>query len=448
MASTSRGEFTSSFGFVMAAAGSAIGLGNIWGFPTQTAGNGGAAFVLIYLFLAFLVGYPVLMAEFTIGRYARAAPPDAYRMLNGGKLFFGIGILGLVTVGFILSFYSIIAGGMIAYFIEPVGRMVGANSFSDWVVSQESSRNLLFTSLFFVLTILIVSGGIKNGIEKFSSRFMPTLIFLMILLVIYVLTLDGALEGLSVYLVPDFSKILDANLITSAMGQAFFSLSLGVGGMLVYASYTSKKENLVKLGWLVTICDISVAFIAGLLIIPAMYAAAAAGTEIFDASGNLISGPNLIFQVLPALFSSMGTVGWVIAFVFFLLMSIAALTSSIAMLEPVVAYVIDAAKTTRSKATWLTGGFFWIFSLIIVFNFNALFGWVVTITTEYSQPFLGLAIAIFAGWVVKRNTLLNELKEGNPELESSFFFKVWPIFIKFVCPTLIALVFLQSFLSM
>lgn len=442
---SSRGEFNSSFGFVMAAAGSAVGLGNIWGFPTQTAGNGGAAFVLIYVILAFLVGYPVLMAEFTIGRYTRLAPPDAYKKLGGGKGYFGIGILGLVTVGFILSFYSIIAGAMIAYFLEPIGRMLGMNAMSDWIIAQSESSNLLFTSIFFLLTILIVSGGVNKGIEKWSTRFMPTLFVLFFFLVIYVFTLDGASEGIAVYLLPDFNKIFDPKLITSAMGQAFFSLSLGVGGMLVYGSYTNKKANLVKLGWLVTLCDIGVAFIAGLLIIPAMYAAANLGTEIFDASGNLISGPNLIFQVLPGLFKSMGSIGWVVAFVFFLLMSIASLTSSIAMLEPVVAYIVDSKEISRPKATWFTGGFFWIVSLIIVFNFDKLFGLVVTATTVYSQPFLGLAIAIFAGWVIRKNILLNELKEGYPELEGSFFYKIWPFFLRFVCPLLILLVFLQSF---
>lgn len=445
MASSSRGEFTSSFGFVMAAAGSAVGLGNIWGFPTQTAGNGGAAFVLIYIILAFLVGYPVLMAEFTIGRYTRMAPPDAYKKLGGGKLYFGIGILGLVTVGFILSFYSIIAGGMIAYFIEPVGRLFGLHAFSDWVVAQSAMSNLVFTSIFFLLTILIVSRGVNKGIEKWSSRFMPTLFVLFFFLVIYVLTLDGAAEGVAVYLLPDFSKIFDPKLITSAMGQAFFSLSLGVGGMLVYGSYTNKSANLVKLGWLVTLCDIGVAFVAGLLIIPAMYAAANLGTEIFDSTGNLISGPNLIFQVLPGLFTSMGPIGSLVAFVFFLLMSIAALTSSIAMLEPVVAYTVDSRNISRPKATWFTGGFFWIVSLIVVFNFDKLFGLVVTATTVYSQPFLGLAIAIFAGWVIRKNLLLNELKEGYPEIEGTFFYKIWPIFLKVVCPILILLIFLQSF---
>ncbi len=442
---SSRGEFTSSFGFVMAAAGSAVGLGNIWGFPTQTAGNGGAAFVLVYIILAFLVGYPVLMAEFTIGRYTRLAPPDAYKKLGGGKGYFWIGILGLVTVGFILSFYSIIAGGMIAYFVEPLGRFLGMETFANWVISQSESSNAVFTSIFFLLTILIVSGGVNKGIEKWSKRFMPMLFVLFAVLVIYVLTLDGASEGLSVYLLPDFDKIFDPKLITSAMGQAFFSLSLGVGGMLVYGSYTRKEANLTRLGWLVTICDIGMAFIAGLLIIPAMYAAANLGTEIFDVQGALISGPNLIFQVLPGLFDSMGPIGPVVALVFFLLMSIAALTSSIAMLEPVVAYVVDSGKAERKKATLFTGGFFWLVSIIVVLNYDALFNGLVTATTVYGQPFLGLAIAIFAGWVIRKNILLNELKNGFPEIEQSFFYKIWPIFLKVVCPVLILLIFLQSF---
>lgn len=228
----------------MAAAGSAVGLSNIWGFPTQTAQNGGAAFVLIYIILAFLVGYPVLMAEFTIGRHARSAAPAAYKKLGGGKPFYWVGVMGLVTVGFILSFYSIIAGGMIGYFIEPIGRVVGLTEFSDWVISQGETNKLIFTTIFFGLTVLIVSGGVKNGIEKWSSRFMPALFVLIILMVIYVFTQEGAAEGAAVYLLPDFSKIWDPKLITSAMGQAFFSLSLGVGGMLVYGSYTSKKANL------------------------------------------------------------------------------------------------------------------------------------------------------------------------------------------------------------
>lgn len=447
MGSSSRGEFTSSFGFIMAAAGSAIGLGNIWGFPTQTAQNGGAAFVVFYLIMAFVVGYPVLLAEFTIGRHAQSNPVGAYKSIPGGKRFVPVGFLGLITVGLILSFYSIIAGTMIAYFIDPILRFVGANQVATWVTSQGVGSNMLFASVFFFLTILIVAAGVKNGIEKWSSRLMPTLLFILILLVIYVLTLDGAMEGLKKYLLPDFNKVLNPKLFISALGQAFFSLSLGVGSMLVLASYTSKKENIVRLGRLVTLCDVGIAFLAGLLIIPAMYAAAASGTQIFDEAGELISGPNLIFQVLPALFNTMGPIGLILSIVFFFLMVIAALTSTISMLEVPVAYAVDNRNIDRRKASIAIGLFFWAVSMIIALNFDLLFNFVVVLTTQYIQPLLGLFICIFVGWVMNRNSLLQELKQGNPEIENSLFMKVWPFFVRIISPILILLIFAQSFLG-
>lgn len=446
MSGSSRGEFTSSFGFIMAAAGSAIGLGNIWGFPTQTAQNGGAAFVLLYLFLAFVVGYPILLAEFTIGRHAQSNPVGAYQKIKGGKRFVPIGFLGITTVGFILSFYSIIAGTMVAYFIQPILLLLGADSAASWVTSQGVASNMLFASLFFFITILIVAAGVKNGIEKWSTRLMPTLLAILVLLVIYVLTLDGAMEGLKKYLLPDFSKVLNAQLFTSALGQAFFSLSLGVGSMLVLASYTSKKEDLVRLGKLVTLSDVGIAFLAGLLIIPAMYAASASGTQIFDETGNLISGPNLIFQVLPALFNTMGPIGIVLSIIFFFLMVIAALTSTISMLEVPVSYAVDNRNMDRSKASIIIGVIFWVVSMIIALNFDLLFGFVVSATTQFIQPLLGLFICIFVGWVMNRNTLLEEIKQGNPEVANSLFMKIWPLFIRYVSPILILIILAQAFL--
>lgn len=445
MSGSSRGEFSSSFGFIMAAAGSAIGLGNIWGFPTQTAQNGGAAFVLLYLILAFVVGYPILLAEFTIGRHAQSNPVGTYQKIEGGKRFVPVGFLGITTVGFILSFYSIIAGTMVAYFIDPIFRLIGLNEAAAWVTSQGLYSNMLFATLFFFLTIIIVVAGVKEGIEKWSSRLMPTLLAIMVLLTIYVLTLDGAMEGLKVYLLPDFSKVLDPELFTSALGQAFFSLSLGVGSMLVLASYTSKKENLIRLGRLVTLCDVGIAFLAGLLIIPAMYAASASGTQIFDESGALISGPNLIFQVLPALFHNMGSIGIVLSIVFFFLMVIAALTSTISMLEVPVSYAVDNRNIKRSTASIAIGGTFWAVSMIIALNFDVLFNLVVTVTTQYIQPLLGLFICIFVGWVMNRNTLIQEIKQGNPEIENSVFMKIWPLFIRYVSPILILIILIQAF---
>lgn len=446
MSGPSRGEFTSSFGFIMAAAGSAIGLGNIWGFPTQTAQNGGAAFVLLYLILAFVVGYPILLAEFTIGRHAQSNPVGAYQKIKGGKRFVPIGFLGITTVGFILAFYSIIAGTMVAYFINPILQLVGADAAAAWVISQGTASNMLFASVFFFLTILIVAAGVKNGIEKWSSRLMPTLLVILVMLVIYVLTLDGAMEGLKVYLLPDFSKVLNAQLFTSALGQAFFSLSLGVGSMLVLASYTSKKENLIRLGRLVTLSDVGIAFLAGLLIIPAMYAASASGTQIFDEAGNLISGPNLIFQVLPALFNTMGPIGIVLSVVFFFLMVIAALTSTISMLEVPVAYAVDNRNMDRAKASIMIGVIFWIVSMIIALNFDLLFGLVVSATTQFIQPLLGLFICIFVGWIMSRNTLIEEIKQGNPKIENTLFMKIWPLFIRYVSPILILIILAQAFL--
>lgn len=445
MSSSSRGEFSSSFGFVMAAAGSAIGLGNIWGFPTQTAQNGGAAFVLFYLIISFVVGYPILMAEFTIGRYSQSNPVGTYQKIKGGKPFVPVGYLGLITMGVILSFYCLIAGAMIAYFIDPLLQMLGAQEAANWVTAQSTESNMLFASVFFFLTILIVAAGVNNGIEKWSSRLMPTLLVILVLLVIYVLTLKGSAEGVKKYLLPDFGKVLDPKIFISALGQAFFSLSLGVGSMLVYASYTSKKENLVRLGTYVTLADTGIAFLAGMLIIPAMYAASAAGTQIFDEAGNLISGPNLIFQVLPALFDTMGAAGNAVALIFFFLMVIASLTSTISMLEVPVSFAIDNKNISRKKASIGIGLFFWVISMVIALNFDLLFNLVVTVTTQYIQPLMGLVICLFTGWVMDRNLLLQEIKQGNPHAENSFFIKVWPFFVRFVSPVLILIIFLQTF---
>ena len=440
----SRAKFDSTFGFVMAAAGAAIGLGNVWGFPTQTAQNGGAAFVIVYLILAFLLGYPVLMAEFIIGRHTRSNPIRAYQRVPGGKPFVPVGVIGILTVGVVLSFYSIVAGWMMAHFLKPVFELIGAGQAAAWITARNTPDNMLLTSVFFLSTILIVLAGIKNGIEKWSKRFMPTLLIMILLLAVYVMTLDGALDGIKLYLIPDINKILDGRLLLSAMGQAFFSLSLGVGGMLVYASYLDKKENLVRIGIWVTLADVAVAFLAGLMVIPALFVAAQNGTDIFNEQGELISGPALIFQVLPELFTGMGSVGMPLAIVFFAFMTIAALTSSIAMLEVPVAAVTEHLSLTRKQATWITGGLSWAVSMIIILNQDWLFDLIVTVTTKYSQPFLGFMICIFAGWVFSRNAVLSEIKEGNPTAEHSWFMKVWPFFVKFVAPFLILLVFLHS----
>lgn len=442
-----RGEFSSRFGFLMAASGSAVGLGNIWGFPTNAASNGGAAFLFIYLLLAFTLAYPALMAELIIGRHTRSNAVGALRQLATGpgtaKLGSAVGFAGIVTVSLILCFYSIVSGWMLAWLLNSLAELTGLDALSAWLTADGETRNALFAVLFMVLTVVVISAGVRDGIEKWASRLMPALIVILILLILYVMTLDGALEGLRAYLVPDIERAVQPGLIISALGQSFFSLSLGVGTMLIYGSYLSSKENLPAVGSMVALLDTGIAFLAGLLILPAMYVALAHGVEIFDASGALVAGPGLIIAVLPALFDTMGGAGVFVSLAFFTLMTIASLTSSISMLEVPVAYAVETFDTPRRKATVWIGAFVTVICLVIVYNFNALFDLVVTITTEFSQPLLGLFFAVFVGWIWQRNSLLQELQKGYAGAEHSLFWKIWPVYLRFVVPVAIVAVYIQ-----
>ena len=445
---SARGEFSSRFGFVMAAAGSAVGLGNIWGFPTQAASNGGAAFLLVYLVLAFTLAYPALMAELIIGRHAHANAVTALRLISPGttlrNLGAATGIAGFIVASLILSFYAIVAGWMIAFFLSSLASLLGMEDLVSWLTSFGLWRNVLFMLIFIAFTIGIISAGVKNGIERWSARLMPVLLVTLCLLVAYVLTLDGAMAGLKVYLLPDFERALSPGLIIAALGAAFFSLSLGVGTMLIYGSYISDDENLPVVGGLVTLLDILIAVLAGFLVLPAMYVALHNGVEIFTATGELISEDTLIFTVLPELFATMGFAGIVVSFTFFFLMSIAALTSSISMLEVPVAYVIEEHGLKRKPAVFTIGGIIAIASTIILLNFENLFGLVITFTTRYSQPLLGFMFCLYAGWVWHRDTLLQELRKGNPGVQQSLFWKIWPWYVRLVCPVIILGIFARS----
>lgn len=432
----------------MAAAGAAVGLGNIWGFPTQVASNGGGAFVLVYLLLAFCLAYPALMAELIVGRHARANAVIALPMLSENhtvkKLGRLVGIAGLLTVAVILSFYAIIAGWLFSFSLAPVTTSVGLPNASTWLTAFSLERNVAFTLVFMVATILIIGAGVSKGIERWTKGMMPALVILLLLLIGFMLTQPGAMAGLKHYLVPDFSRIFEPGLIISALGQAFFSMSLGVGCMLIYGSYLSSTENIVKVGAWVTLIDVGLAFVAGLLIIPAMYVAAQFGVEIFDEHGALYNSDTLIFTVLPALFEQMGPIGQLVSFAFFLLMSLAALTSSISLLEVPVAYVVENHQVARKKASWIIGVLVTLVSVTIVFNFDWLFGLVIMVTTQYSQPILGLFFCIFAGWVWHRDQALAEVKKGFENAHSSLFWKIWPWYVRFVCPLFIILMFVHA----
>ena len=446
-----RGQFSSRLAFIFAASGSAVGLGNIWGFPTNAAQNGGAAFVLMYMILAFLLAYPALMAELIIGRHTRANMVNALQTISStarsklaGRL---VGVGGMVTASLILCFYSIVAGWMLAFMLAPISSAIGLPGLGNWLTEFSLGRNIGFAGLFIALTALVISAGVEQGIEKWSQRLMPSLFVLLGGLILYVLTQPGAMQGLRHYLVPDFTQMGDPKLIVRAMGQAFFSMSLGVGTMLIYGSYIRTDENLPLVGTLVTLTDTGVAFLAGLLVLPAMFVAQHLGVTIYAESGELIAGPDLIFQVLPALFDGMGSAGLLVGIAFFVLMSIAAVTSSISMLEVPVSYAVEARKINRSKATWLIALIVFAISSTISLNFDSLFGFVITLTTERAQPLLSMFLCIFAGWIFHRHSILEEIRKGNPDVEQGLFWKLWPAYVKFFCPVLILLTFAQGFLG-
>jgi len=443
-----RGQFSSTFTFVLAAAGSAVGLGNIWGFPTNAAENGGAAFLLMYLILAFLLAYPALMAELIIGRYSRANIVIALSSVAKSNFAKCIGrttgYAGMLTASLILSFYAIVAGWILGAMAEPVAAILGLDALADWLTDFSLERNIGLTAIFMLLTGLIINAGVEGGIEKWSQRLMPSLLILMVLLIIYVLSREGAMDGLKHYLVPDFSQMTEPKLVVSALGQAFFSMSLGVGTMLIYGSYIRSDANLPVVGSLVTLADTGIAFLAGLLILPAIFVAQNLGVAIYAEDGSLIGGPGLIFQVLPTLFESMGSIGLLVGFAFFVLMSIAAVTSSISMLEVPVSYAVENHKVSRKTSTLMVSSFIFIISVGICLNFDIAFNAIISLTTEWAQPLISLLICLFAGWVFYRNSLLQEIKQANPDTEHSLFWKLWPVYVKLICPALIGIIIFQG----
>ena len=445
-----RGEFRSRIGFILAAAGSAVGLGNIWGFPTQAASNGGAAFLLTYLGLTFLLAYPALMAEILIGRHTHCNMAEALSKLPERPFLQNLGLItgfgGLITASLILSFYGVVAGWMLGFAISYPIQMAGFINSADWLSTFSEDRNLILMLTFMGMTGAVVAGGVENGIERWSRRLMPLLILTLIFLAGYVLSLEGAIRGLKVYLFPDVTKVLSRDLLIDALGSAFFSLSLGVGTMLIYGSYLSDSEHVPSIGAQVALVDVGIAVMAGFLILPAMYAADARGVAIFDAAGGLLAEDTLIFAVLPALFATMDTAGVWLATAFFSLLCIAALTSSISMLEVPVAYLVERHKISRARSTLLAVLLISAISAVIVSNFDVLFGLVITISTRYGQPILGLLICVFAGWLWQRDQLLNELKKNDPDTQNSFFWRIWPVYVKWFCPAIIGVILTQSML--
>lgn len=341
---SNRGNFSGRLGFILAAAGSAVGLGNIWRFPYLAGQNGGAAFLLIYLICIFTLCFPVMIGEIAIGRKAQSDAYGSYQKLGGAKWGY-LGLFGILAGIFILSFYNVVAGWAFGYFLEiSFGNLLNETDYGNYFGTYINNTwtILAFSTGFMVLTALIVSQGIQKGIEAANKIMMPTLYLILIGLIIYSLTLPNAIEGVKFYLLPDLSEIT-AQTIFFALGQAFFSLSLGMGALITYGSYVGKNQNIVSSAAIISIADTSVAFLAGLMVFPMV-----AALNAYD-----VQGPSLVFVVLTEVFHSMGSiVGRIVGGLFFLLLCFAALTSTISLLEVPAAYLVDQKKLPRRPVVW------------------------------------------------------------------------------------------------
>ncbi|ALM53374.1 sodium-dependent transporter [Halomonas huangheensis] len=445
-----RAQFSSRFGFLMAAAGAAVGLGNVWSFPSMAANNGGGAFLLLYLVMAFVLAYPALMAELTLGRYAQSGIITAMSRVGGGggagRLGAGIGVLAIFTACLGLTFYAIVTGWLIGDTLSPLFAMLG---FEDWAALLDGAgfwKDWMLASLAMLVTVGVVLAGVNKGIERWSKRLMPLLIVLMLVLIAVVMTLPGATAGLAAYLVPDFSRVT-GQLVMDAMGQAFFSMSIGIGAMVIYGSYLSCDAHLPKTGAQVLFIDMGVAFIAGMLIVPSMFVADELGVDIFDSGGQLQSSSTLLFDVMPAMFAQLSGLGAGLEVLFFALLAIAALTSMFPALEVPVAAIVETGRVSRCWATLVMGGVLLASSTLILVYFETLFGWAITVTINYNMPLIGALVCFYVGWLMSRNAKLKELRSGAPEIEDTLFWKLWPWYIRFVCPLLPIVVLVNGLLD-
>jgi neurotransmitter:Na+ symporter, NSS family len=445
-----REKWGSKIGFILAAAGSAIGLGNIWKFPYIAGENGGASFVLVYLICIAVIGLPVLIAEILIGRTTQRNPVGAFYKLSQSKVWASLGGLGVVAGFMILSFYAIIAGWAIGYIVEAV-----MGNFYKWpepASSAEHFHDLVsnpfwvigYFGLFMILTMAIVFAGVKKGIERASKIMMPILFVLLIILMIRGLTLEGAGEGLDFLWNPDWSKIT-ANSILLALGHAFFTLSLGMGAMLTYGSYMSDDNSVPGAALQVVTLDTLIALVAGMAIF----------TAVFAVGLDPAAGPGLIFHTLPVVFVKMPA-GYIFSILFFILLSIAALTSSISLLEVVVAYFVDELKWKRHNAAVIIGIVIFTLGLPSALSFNLLpdlkifnlnfFDLADFIASNILLPVGGLLISVFVAWIWGFDRVLPNLRNGAEKLFENYpwTITVWKIFLKFLSPVLIFLVFLHS----
>ncbi|MCB0490801.1 MAG: sodium-dependent transporter [Cyclobacteriaceae bacterium] len=447
-----RGQFGSKFGFIMAAAGSAVGLGNIWRFPYLTGENGGGAFVFIYLCCVLAIGIPLLFNEIALGRLTGKNPIGAFRDTGSNKFWIIGAILSLCVSFFVTSYYGVIAGWTIGYIYTS---LMGVElSFAEFTANPSIVIPLFIG--FIGLNLLIVTKDIAKGIEKASKILMPVLFVLVLVVIIRGLTLEGASAGLRYFLVPDFSKINAATFL-KALSQCFFSMSIGWGIMITYGSYLSKNESIVKSALWIGVLDTTVALMGGLMIFPAVFA--------FGMEPN--QGPTLVFQILPHIFSEMPG-GNIVGAFFFLLLCIAALTSTISMIEVPGSWLIDEKKWSRKKAAWAVAIAAIVFGIPSALSKGAndtltnmsiqFSGMTITsfmdimdfIWGSFFIVIVSLFVCLYVGWIIGPAKIIAELSEGTPSFSTAKFAgvtpaQVWSFFIRFICPLVIIIVILNQF---
>jgi NSS family neurotransmitter:Na+ symporter len=449
MSTIKRDGFGSRFGVLVAVAGSAVGLGNLWRFPYMVGTNGGAAFIFLYLFFVILLCMPIMFSEFIIGRRTQSNAFGAIKKIAPKSGWLSIGIISVVASICIMSFYSVVGGWTLEYIFKSFSPsfLTSDNSslssqFSGF--SQSSFMPVVMHLLFLAISAMIVVAGVKNGIEKYSKVLMPILFVLVLLLAIRSLTLDGAGEGVKFLFHPDFSKITGETML-AALGQAFFSLSLGMGCIITYGSYVNKKENLFKISFMTVAADTGFAILAGLAVVPAVFAFGIPPGQ----------GPSLVFITLPQVFAQL-PFGNIIAVAFFFILLIAAVTSAISLLEVVVAYFTEELKMTRKVAVVVTFVIIGVFGTFSSLSQGALadvtlFGKSFFDLFDYTSsnillPVGGLLVVLFVGWRMKRADVLDELTNGGTiALRKSLFTGIMLV-IKFLAPIAISIVLLNSLL--
>ncbi len=440
--SEKRSQFGSKLGMIAAAAGSAVGLGNIWRFPSETADGGGAIFIIVYLLCIFFFGMPVMIAEFTIGRSSRSNTAGAFHVLSPGTQWKWVGRLGVFTGFVIMGFYMVVCGWTLAYFLQSItGGISDVTNFHDNfnLLLANKGKQIVLMLVFVCFTAYFIYAGVQKGIEASAKIMMPMLFVLLIVMAIRAVTLEGASQGLLFLFKPNLSEV-KSTLFIDAMGQAFFSLSLGMGAMTTYSSYFKKNTNLTKTALQVSILDTLVALLAGTVIFASAFALTSSPDTIV--SDLVAGGPGLLFITIPELFNQMpGSAIW--SSFFFLLLTIAALTSTISLMEVVTVYLNEEYKMTRKRALqYVVLGviFFGVLSAVSSQFFNILD----MVSAKIMLPVGGLFISLFVGWYLDKKILQAQLTNDGEIKFSIRFLKAYSFILKFVAPTAIFAIFMYG----